>query len=242
VAEVELSRAECRRRFAIGFAAAFRATGCLEAVPFLKSKRLARPRQLSGFALYRIRCGAAHCELVGTRKTIPAEAIAEAVRRIAGAIAARHRDDARLVLLGIANGGVVVCRRLSRALAKELGRAVAEGTLNIAFHRDDIGRHPIPKIAVETALPGDIEGATVVLVDDVLFSGRTVRAALEEVFTNGRPARVELAVLVDRGNHRLPIAADYVGFNEPTTPDERVTVVLDDRDPKRDAIAIEARA
>src|SRR5439155_6125020 len=107
-----------------------------------------------------------------------------------------------------------------------------------SFHRDDIGRHPIPKEFVPTRIPADVHGATVVLVDDVLFSGRTVKAALEELFDHGRPTKVELAVLVDRGERRLPFAADYVGMNVHVSPEEKVVVALDAKDPRRDAIAI----
>lgn len=175
---------------------------------------------------------------MGTRKTLPAALIAEAINRLAAAIADRHRETPKLVFLGIANGGIPFCRRLAHAVGTALGRAIPEGTLNVSFHRDDIGRRPIPKSATETALPADVEGASVVLVDDVLFSGRTARAALEEVFSFGRPERIELAVLIDRGNRRLPIAADFVGIAEPTSPDERVRVALDEADPQRDSVTI----
>jgi pyrimidine operon attenuation protein / uracil phosphoribosyltransferase len=177
---------------------------------------------------------------VGTRKTIPADEIAAAVRRLAALVTERHGTNDRLLFLGIANGGVPFCRRLVQELSVRLGRPLAFGVLNVAFQRDDIGRHPIPSIAPGTEIPGDVEGATVVLVDDVLFSGRTVRAALEEVFSHGRPSRVELAVLVDRGNRRLPIAPDYVGFVEPTSPEERVRVTIDLENPARDTVVIAA--
>ncbi len=175
---------------------------------------------------------------MGTRKTIPAAEIETAFRRLARAIAGRHKNTDGLVLLGIARGGVPVCRRLADALAQEFERGIAQGTINVAFQRDDIGRRPIPNYDEETVIPGDIEGATVILVDDVLFSGRTVRAALEEVFSHGRPTRVELAVLVDRGNRRLPFAADHIGFDEPTAPEEKVRVTLHPDDSSQDVIAI----
>jgi pyrimidine operon attenuation protein / uracil phosphoribosyltransferase len=179
---------------------------------------------------------------VGTRKTIPAGEIAAALERLASAVAIRHRSAINLVLLGIANGGVPVCRRLHQAVEAAVDHPLPQGVINVAFHRDDVGRHPIPKMAAQTSIPCDLEGATVVLIDDVLFSGRTVRAALEELFAHGRPTRVELAVLVDRGNRRLPIAPDYCGFTEATTPDERVRVALDDTDTARDAITIASPA
>jgi len=115
------------------------------------------------------------------------------------------------------------------------------GDLDISFHRDDIGKHPIPKEFTPTLLPGDVNGATVLLVDDVLFSGRTVKAALDELFDHGRPATVELAVLVDRRRRRLPIVADFAGTTLEAGDDEDVLVCLDD-DPSRDTIHIRARA
>jgi len=133
---------------------------------------------------------------------------------------------------------VPVCERLARAVSEQLRRPVPSGVLNVSFHRDDLGRNPIPDMSAATSIPQDIEGAVVVLVDDVLFTGRTVRAALEELFSHGRPARVELAVLVDRGNRCLPIAADYTGFVEKTSPDERVSVRLDGADAARDVVEI----
>lgn len=173
-----------------------------------------------------------------TRLTIPAGEIAAALRRVAAGIAARHKDTRNLVLLGIARGGITFCERLARAVGEQVGRAVPHGVLNVSFHRDDLGRNPIPDMSTATTIPQDLEGAVVVLADDVLFTGRTVRAAMEEVFAHGRPARVELAVLVDRGNRCLPIAADYVGFSEKTSPDERVVVRLHAADASQDVVEV----
>jgi pyrimidine operon attenuation protein/uracil phosphoribosyltransferase len=169
---------------------------------------------------------------VATSKTIGSGEIHAAIERLCTAIAARHPDRERLLLLGIANGGTELTCRLARRLG-----AVA-GTLDISFHRDDIGRHPIPKEFSPTHIPGDVHGATVILVDDVLFSGRTVKAALDELFDHGRPAKVELAVLVDRGHHRLPITADYTGLILATAADEKVIVTLDEKNPAHDSIAV----
>jgi len=115
------------------------------------------------------------------------------------------------------------------------------GDLDISFHRDDIGKHPIPKEFTPTLLPGDVNGATVLLVDDVLFSGRTVKAALDELFDHGRPGKVELAVLVDRGSRKLPIVADFVGTTVNAAENEDVIVSLGDV-PSQDRIDIRARA
>lgn len=166
-------------------------------------------------------------------KTIGPGEIQAAIARLADAISGRHSDPANLLLLGIANGGVELARRLAE---KMHGRA---GTLDVSFHRDDIGHHPIPKEFAPTQIPGDVHGARIILVDDVLFSGRTVKAALDELFDHGRPAKVELAVLVDRGGRRLPLAADYVGIDLVTPHSEKVVVRLEPQNPKRDSIRIQ---
>jgi len=170
---------------------------------------------------------------VATPKTIGPDDIHAAIAQIAETIAERHRADPRLILLGIANGGVTLAHRLAAHL-----RLKRTGTLDISFHRDDIGRHPIPKEFAPTSLPGDVTGATIILVDDVLFSGRTVKAALDELFDHGRPAKVELAVLVDRGGRRLPVAADYTGIHLTVTTDKKVVVGLDPADPARDFVHV----
>ena len=168
-------------------------------------------------------------------KTIGPREVHAAIERLAAAIEARHPDSKGLLVLGIANGGIPVARRLCARLGI---RRV--GDLDISFHRDDIGKHPIPKEFTPTLLPGDVNGATVLLVDDVLFTGRTVKAALDELFDHGRPATVELAVLVDRGCRRLPVAADFSGIALAAAQDEDVVVSLHD-DPARDRIDIRPR-
>lgn len=174
---------------------------------------------------------------------IPAADIGEALENVAAAIAARHPVARRLIIIGIANGGVHVATRLQLLLRKhypENGRP-RTGILDISFHRDDIGLNPIPKEFTPTIIPMDVNGATVILVDDVLQSGRTVKAALDELFDHGRPAKVELAILVDRGGRTLPVAADYTGLILEASPEEKVTVVLNATDPSRDAVTIAAK-
>jgi len=166
-------------------------------------------------------------------KTIGAKEVHAAIERLAIDILARHPAPADLLVLGIANGGIPLARRLGARLG-----AHRIGGLDISFHRDDVGRHPIPKEFPTTLLPADINGATVLLVDDVLFTGRTIKAALDELFDHGRPNRVELAVLVDRGHRRMPIAADYTGTSLPVGGEETVTVSLDETNPTRDRIRI----
>ena len=174
---------------------------------------------------------------MGTSKKHDAETIHAAIERVAAAILARHPSTPRLLLLGIANGGVELARRLAYRLKKS-GTPAGLGSVDISFHRDDIGRHPIPKEFAPTLIPHDVNGATVILVDDVLFSGRTVKAALDELFDHGRPEKVELAVLVDRGGRRLPVAADYCGMSLSVGESEKVVVTLDATEPANDAIQI----
>lgn len=176
---------------------------------------------------------------VATPKTIGADAIHAAITQIAESIAARHRAGGRLILLGIANGGILLAQRLALRLTSLSPKLSARtGTIDISFHRDDIGRNPIPKEFTPTVLPADVNGALVILVDDVLFSGRTVKAALDELFDHGRPAKVELAVLVDRGHHLMPVAADYIGLTVTTAATEKVIVTLDEQNPTRDRITL----
>jgi pyrimidine operon attenuation protein/uracil phosphoribosyltransferase len=169
-------------------------------------------------------------------KTIGSREVHAAIERLAAAIGARHRRTKGLLVLGIANGGIPLARRLCARLGIK-----RVGDLDISFHRDDIGKHPIPKEFASTLLPGDVNGATVLLVDDVLFTGRTVKAALDELFDHGRPATVELAVLIDRGSHRLPVAADFSGTTLAAAEDEDVVVSLRDN-PADDRIEIRPRA
>jgi pyrimidine operon attenuation protein/uracil phosphoribosyltransferase len=165
-----------------------------------------------------------------------------ALDSLAAEIASRYPADParRLVVLGIANGGVHVVTRLQLLLRKHYPEKTRPrtGIIDISFHRDDIGRNPIPKEFTPTVIPIDVTGATVILVDDVLQSGRTVKAALDELFDHGRPAKVELAVLVDRGGRTLPVAADYTGLVIAAAPEEKVTVVLHATDPRHDAITV----
>ena len=169
---------------------------------------------------------------MATLKTIGSGEVQAAIERLATAILRRHPDPRGLLLLGIANGGTELTCRLARRIG-----ALA-GTLDISFHRDDVGRNPIPHEFSPTHIPADVHGATVILVDDVLFSGRTVKAALDELFDHGRPTKVELAILVDRGGRRLPFAPDYCGLSLATSEDEKIFVKLDPTDPRRDSIRL----
>jgi pyrimidine operon attenuation protein/uracil phosphoribosyltransferase len=150
-----------------------------------------------------------------------ATAIQRALTRIAHEIVERNEDGGSLALIGIQRGGVPLAFRLAAILKGILGHPVAAGSLDVSMHRDDLDRRMAPAIH-ETDIPFDITGRTVVLVDDVLFSGRTIRAALDALNDFGRPRRIQLAVLVDRGHRDLPIKADFVGKNVPTAFDDDV--------------------
>ncbi len=175
--------------------------------------------------------------LVATPPKHDANTIELAIERVASAIATRHGKTDHLLLLGIANGGIILAQRLADRL-KKAGLKPGLGTIDISFHRDDIGRHPIPKEFAPTVIPHDVNGAAVILVDDVLYSGRTVKAALDELFDHGRPAGVELAVLVDRGGRRLPITADYCGLTVSATDREKVVVTFSDKKSGIDSVLV----
>jgi pyrimidine operon attenuation protein / uracil phosphoribosyltransferase len=163
---------------------------------------------------------------------LDAEALNRTIARIAHEIVEGNRDLASTALVGIHTRGVPLAQRLRRYIADFGGVEVPLGTVDITFHRDDVlvrdgqaPRHPQPVVRA-TRLDFALEGMTCVLVDDVLSTGRTIRAAIETLFEYGRPARVQLACLVDRGHRELPIRPDYVGKNLPTSRDERIQVQL----------------
>ena len=173
-------------------------------------------------------------------KVMDSEEIARALRRIAHEILERNRGAADVLLVGIHTRGVPLARRLSQAIDEYENVQVPVGTLDIGLYRDDLDRRPTTELG-STSMPEDPTGKTVVLVDDVLYTGRTIRAALDALADLGRPEAVQLAVLVDRGHRQLPIRADYVGKNLPTSAGERVTVRLQETDEK-DGIWIEESA
>src|SRR5262252_6904159 len=160
------------------------------------------------------------------------EAIRRTLSRIAHEIIERNDDLETVALVGIQTRGVPLAQRLRQLVEERAGVAVPLGRLDVTFHRDDVhvrgGRAPrrAQPLVRETKLDFALEGRTVVLVDDVLFTGRTVRAAIDALLEYGRPARVQLAVLADRGHRELPIRPDYVGKNLPTARSQRVQVQL----------------
>lgn len=162
-----------------------------------------------------------------TRKVtlLDSAAVQRTLTRMAHQIAENNADDPELVLVGIQRGGVVIAQRLEPILSSVMNRPVPLGVLDVSMHRDDLDNHIAPNVQ-PTNIPVDITGKTVVLVDDVLFSGRTTRAAMDALNDFGRPRRIQLAVLIDRGHRELPIKADFVGKNVPTALNESIDVQL----------------
>jgi pyrimidine operon attenuation protein/uracil phosphoribosyltransferase len=159
------------------------------------------------------------------RVVLDPDDVARGLRRVAGEILERHRGSDALIVVGVRRGGEIVARELVRRLHDVEGRDVPVGTVDITMYRDDAATAlPNPRIGPST-MPAVLEGNTVILVDDVLYTGRTVRAAIDAVLDYGRPRRIELAVLIDRGGRELPIQADYVVRKIAVGADERVDVV-----------------
>ncbi len=163
---------------------------------------------------------------VARARVMDADEVSRALKRIAHEVIERNHGVDGLVVIGLQTGGVPLAGRLVRVLKDIEGVNVPLGTLDVAFYRDDIGLRPVLAEEV-TSIPTDLTGKTVILVDDVLFTGRTVRAALDSLADHGRATAVQLAVMVDRGHRELPIRPDYVGKNLPTRRDELVDVTLD---------------
>jgi pyrimidine operon attenuation protein / uracil phosphoribosyltransferase len=165
-----------------------------------------------------------------------AAAIRRAVQRIAHELIERTPDLGSIVLAGIPSRGVEIARRLSDFVFEFAKVRVETGAIDVAMHRDDVGtRAELPVVRV-SKLPLPLEKRTVVIVDDVLYTGRTCRAAMDAIRSFGRPARIQFAVLIDRGHRELPIRADYVGKNIPTAPGERVRLRLRNVDDEPDAV------
>ncbi|MBA2347361.1 MAG: bifunctional pyr operon transcriptional regulator/uracil phosphoribosyltransferase PyrR [Solirubrobacterales bacterium] len=150
--------------------------------------------------------------------------------RIAHEIVEKNSDPAQLALVGIHRRGAFLAARIKQLLDDLLELDIPAGSIDIAFYRDDVATRPDQPVVHASDVPFDLAGRTVVIVDDVLFTGRTVRAAIEALFDYGRPSRVQLAVLADRGHRELPFRPDYVGKNLPTARGERVNVHLDELD------------
>lgn len=173
------------------------------------------------------------------RVVLDAADIARALTRVAHEVLERNRGAADIVVLGLQTRGVWMAHRLGRLIGGlDGGRSVPVGALDVSLYRDDVRLRPARPLAATAVPPGGVDGRVVVLTDDVLYSGRTVRAALTALDDLGRPRAVQLAVLVDRGHRELPIRADYVGRNVPTARDERVRVRSVDRDGEDDVVLL----
>jgi pyrimidine operon attenuation protein/uracil phosphoribosyltransferase len=172
-----------------------------------------------------------------------ADRIARTLTRIAHEIVERNKGVDDLALVGVRTRGVHLARRLARTLKEITGDEVPTGALDITLYRDDLMRHAVgPQPLVRsTEIPFSIDDRKILLVDDVLYTGRTTRAALDALIDFGRPRGIQLIVLVDRGHRELPIKADYVGKNLPTSPDESVQVCLQESD-NRDEVVLQGGA
>ncbi len=176
-----------------------------------------------------------------SRTVLDATDISRALTRITHEILEKNRDASSLVILGIPTRGVELAQRIAAKLTEVEGTQITPGALDVTMYRDDL-RLKAPRALEHTDVPDDIDGRVVVLVDDVLMSGRTIRAALDALGELGRPKAVQLAVLVDRGHRELPIRADFVGKNLPTSLAEKVRVRLSATDGSDDSVSIEGGA
>jgi len=168
-----------------------------------------------------------------------AEAMRRALRRVAHEIIERNPQLEKVVLAGIPSRGVEIARRIAAFIREIENINVQTGVIDVAMHRDDVGTRPELPVVRASELPLPLEGRTVVIIDDVLYTGRTVRAAMDAISSFGRPARIQLAVLIDRGHRELPIRPDYVGKNLPTATGEQIQVRLQETDNEPDAVWLE---
>jgi pyrimidine operon attenuation protein/uracil phosphoribosyltransferase len=166
-----------------------------------------------------------------------APAIERALTRIAHEILEANKGAADIALVGIVTRGSTVAARLAEKIRQIEGTEIPRGTLDISFYRDDVATRLSPEVH-RTDIPFDVEGRDIVLCDDVLYTGRTIRAGMDAIMDYGRPRSIQLAVLVDRGHRELPIRADYVGKNVPTSSAERVKVRFVEDDEAEDAVEI----
>lgn len=174
-------------------------------------------------------------------KTMDKEGIRRAILRIAHEILEKNKGIKDLCLVGIRTRGAVLAERINACIQEIEGKSIPVGILDITLYRDDLTLVASQPVVHETLIDFDIADKKLVLVDDVLFTGRTIRAALDALIDFGRPATIQLAVLIDRGHRELPIRADYVGKNIPTSLDEDVKVILEESDKDKDAVVVATR-
>lgn len=175
----------------------------------------------------------------GQKRLLGADDIRRAIARLAHEVVERNHGVDELVLVGLRTRGVPLARRLQRAIEEFEGSSVPLGELDITLYRDDVHRR-VPRALSPTSIPVDISDKTVVLVDDVLYTGRTIRAALDALIDLGRPKAIQLVCLIDRGHRELPIRPDYVGKNVPTSHEEKVALRLDEVDGVDEVVLIQA--
>lgn len=171
---------------------------------------------------------------------LDANAIQRALTRIAHEIAERNEVSTEVVLVGIPVGGDHLAARLAQTLAGIWNQPVAVGILDVTMHRDDLDQRAAPTVH-PTVMPFDVNGKTIVLVDDVLFTGRTTRAAMDALNDFGRPKKIQLAVLVDRGHRELPIKADFIGKNVPTSLNETISLLLTEAGAAKDEVILKKK-
>lgn len=176
---------------------------------------------------------------MSSSRILDKEAIRRAVLRVAHEILEKNKGTEGLCIVGIRTRGAVLAERLKECIKKIEGAEIPVGILDITLYRDDLTLIATQPVVHETSIDFDIAGKKLILVDDVLFTGRTIRAALDALIDFGRPASIQLAVLIDRGHRELPVRADYVGKNIPTSLDQNVKVVLEEVDGKMDEVIVE---
>lgn len=172
-------------------------------------------------------------------RIMDADGIRRAITRISHEIVEKNKGTKDLVLIGIRTRGVPLAERIQRKIAEFENVTLPLGLLDITLYRDDLSMIDVQPVVYETRVPFSIEGKIVILVDDVLYTGRTARAALDALIDLGRPRRIQLAVLIDRGHRELPIRADYVGKNVPTSKREIVSVCLEETDGSEEVLLLE---
>jgi pyrimidine operon attenuation protein/uracil phosphoribosyltransferase len=185
-----------------------------------------------------VKQGAAHSGAGEGVLVMDADAIRKAIRRIAHEIVEQNHEIKRLVIAGIPTRGKIVARRIAAHITEIEGIAPTLGVVDVSMHRDDLATRPRVSVLELTELPLDLDGRPLVLIDDVLFTGRSCRAAMDAVASFGRPSRIQLAALVDRGHRELPIRADFVGKNVPTAFDDRIRVRFEETDGVSDSVTL----
>lgn len=177
--------------------------------------------------------------MVPVGKVMDKESIRRTITRISHEILEKNKGVENLCLIGIRTRGAVLAERLKECIQQIEGHTLTLGVLDITLYRDDLTMVDVQPIVHETLIDFNISGKRVILVDDVLFTGRTIRAALDALTDLGRPSQIQLAVLIDRGHRELPIRADYVGKNIPTSIEHNVKVVLQESDGQEDQVVLE---